>query len=137
MATRVAHVSEYMTSGPFAVGPREPLTNAARLMDKYELHHLPVSAEGKLIGVLSDHDVEQIQALALEKAREMTVGDVMTPDPYAPSPDTPLVDVVRTMAERRIGSAVVVDKGRVVGVFTTTDAMLALLDALDAKGSTR
>jgi CBS domain-containing protein len=43
------------------------------------------------------------------------------------------------MAARKFGSAVVVDEdGRVIGIFTTTDALDALarvLDAADAEGS--
>jgi acetoin utilization protein AcuB len=35
------------------------------------------------------------------------------------------------MAERKYGSAVVVDDGQVVGVFTTTDALRALAAVLE------
>jgi CBS domain-containing protein len=35
------------------------------------------------------------------------------------------------MSRRKIGSAVVLDDRRVVGVLTSTDAMLALADVLD------
>lgn len=133
MTAVVAHVSEYMTSGPFAVGPREPLGNAARLMDKYGLHHLPVSAEGKLVGIISGRDVELFKALAGGLLDDAVVEQAMTRDPYAVSPDTPLVEVVRTMAERRIGSAVVLEGGRVAGVFTATDAMHVLVGALEGK----
>jgi acetoin utilization protein AcuB len=127
------HVSEYMTSGPFAVGPREPLGNARRLMDKYDLRHLPVWSEGKLVGIVSDRDLNFVQTLEHAPPDRITVGDAMTPDPYAPTPDTPLADVVRVMVDRKIGSAVVVDGGQIVGILTATDAMRALLDALGGK----
>ncbi len=131
MAMISPHVSEYMTSGPFAVGPREPLSNARRLMEKYELRHLPVWSEGKLVGIVSDRDLNLVQMLAHASPDDViTIEDAMTPDPYAPSPDTLLVDVVRVMVERKIGSAVVVDAGQIVGIFTASDAMRALLDAI-------
>jgi CBS domain-containing protein len=38
------------------------------------------------------------------------------------------------MFEHRYGSAVVLEDGHVIGVFTTTDALRALTDALEAKG---
>ncbi|MBX3187039.1 MAG: CBS domain-containing protein [Labilithrix sp.] len=122
------HVSEYMTSGPFAVGPREPLTNARRLMSKYELRHLPVCSEGKLVGIVSDRELDLVQSVARGSVDEITVEEAMSLDPYAPSPDAPLTEVVRFMVDRRVGSAVVVDAGQVVGIFTATDAMRALLD---------
>ena len=110
---------------------------AAHLMHERRIRHLPVTGPGRgLIGILTDRDIRQAlpsraTSLSVREINhlltKLTVEEVMTPDPYAPSPDTPLADVVRTMTERRIGSAVIVDKGRVVGVFTTTDAMRALL----------
>jgi acetoin utilization protein AcuB len=129
MSASWVHVSEYMTAGPFAVGPREPLENAERLMKKYDVRHLPVWTDGELVGIVSDRDVHLVRALASGRPEVITVEQAMTPDPYAPSPDTPLVDVVRTMTERKLGSAVVLEGGRIVGIFTATDAMRALLDA--------
>jgi CBS domain-containing protein len=44
---------------------------------------------------------------------------------------TPVVaEVVETMIERKLGSAVVTEDDRVVGVFTTIDALRALRDLL-------
>lgn len=128
------HVSEYMTMGPYAVGPREPLLNAKRLMQKYGLRHLPVWSEGKLVGIVSERDLDLAHAfLAQVPAEEIVVEDAMTGAPYAPSPDTPIDEVVRVMVERKIGSAVVLDQGQIVGIFTATDGMRALLDALAGK----
>jgi acetoin utilization protein AcuB len=119
-----------MTFGPFAIGPGEPLGNARRVMQKHELHHLPVWADGKLVGVVSDRDMD-----AMDAKGAVTVAEVMTPEPYAPSPDTPLIDVVRALIDRNIGSAVVVDGGQIVGIFTATDAMRALIDVLSRGGA--
>jgi acetoin utilization protein AcuB len=127
------HLSEYMTSGPFAVSPREPLPNARRLMEKHDLRHLPVCEDGKLVGIVSDRDMNLVQTLAHAPPDAITVEDAMTPDPYAPSPDTPLVEVVRVMVDRKIGSAVVVDAGEIIGIFTASDAMRALIDALSTR----
>ncbi len=125
------HVSEYMTTGPYAVGPREPLLNAKRLMQKYGLRHLPVWSEGKLVGIVSERDLNLAHALLAQvPAEEIVVEDAMTGDPYAPSPDAPIDEVMRVMIDRKIGSAVVLDQGQIVGIFTATDAMRALLDAL-------
>jgi hypothetical protein len=50
------------------------------------------------------------------------------PLPYLVSPSTPLDEVVAAMAENRYGSALVVDeRNRLVGIFTTVDALRATL----------
>ena len=54
----------------------------------------------------------------------------MVPDPYEVTPEAPLAEVVATLLERRIGSAIVIDEGRVVGVFTTVDALRALAESV-------
>ena len=48
--------------------------------------------------------------------------DVQRADIYAVERDEPLDRVLAEMAERHIGSAVVTDGGKLVGVFTATDA---------------
>lgn len=127
---RFAHVSETMTPGPFAVDRRASLEDARQLMEKHQLRHLPVCDDGKLVGIVSERDLDLLQALERAPADALTVEDAMTPDPYAPSPDTPLLEVLRVLVDRKIGSAVVVDRGSIVGIFTATDAMRALVDVL-------
>ena len=52
----------------------------------------------------------------------------MTSDPYAVRYDTTVAVVARTMADKKYGAVVVVDDdGQVLGVFTTTDALNALI----------
>lgn len=52
-----------------------------------------------------------------------TVADVMTRDPITATPETPLTDVIKILAERRISSLPVVDHGKLVGVISETDLM--------------
>jgi hypothetical protein len=41
------------------------------------------------------------------------------------------------MAERKLGSAIVFERGAIVGVLTTTDALCALADALEGRDFAR
>lgn len=52
-----------------------------------------------------------------------TVADVMTRDPITATPETPLTEVIKILAERRISSLPVVDGGKLVGVISETDLM--------------
>lgn len=53
-----------------------------------------------------------------------TVADVMTPNPITVMPATPLTDVVKTMAEKRISGLPVIDNdGKLLGVISETDLM--------------
>jgi len=53
-----------------------------------------------------------------------TVADVMTREPITARPDTPLSEVIKTLAENRISGLPVVDEaGKLVGVISETDLM--------------
>lgn len=53
-----------------------------------------------------------------------TVADVMTHDPITARPDTPLNEVIKTLADKRISGLPVVDEaGQLVGVISETDLM--------------
>ena len=58
-------------------------------------------------------------------------------DVYAVAPEERLDVVLARMAERRLGSAVVTDGGRIAGVFTATDACRCFADWLRAASQTR
>lgn len=52
------------------------------------------------------------------------VGDVMSRDLITATPDTPLTEVIKTLAEKRISGLPVVDQaGKLVGVISETDLM--------------
>jgi len=49
------------------------------------------------------------------------------------SPDAPIDEVVQEMAGKKFGSAVVIDNGKVVGMFTATDALAAFAELLQTR----
>lgn len=126
-------VAEYTSRGPYAVGPGEPLGNARHLMEKYSLRELPVRAEGKIVGLLSERDLRLVWTLMHPPPVALAVEVAMKADPYTVESSTPLDEVARAMAARNVDTAVVLEGGRVVGVFTSADAMYALADALEGK----
>ncbi|MCA9528751.1 MAG: CBS domain-containing protein [Myxococcales bacterium] len=121
-----------MTSSPHTIESAQALTLARQRMRAYSVRHLPVVHDGELVGTLSDRDVARIVALPGIEVAALTVGDVMSPDPYAVAPETPLAEVVGEMAAHHYGSAVVVDGGKILGIFTVSDALSAFADTLDA-----
>lgn len=129
--TQRATVAEYMTPSPLTIGAGQTAHDALRRMRKHRIHHLPVLNGGEMVGVISERDVQFVVEMA-ELDDAVVVEDVMSLEPYCVSPETPLADAARTMANRRIGSAVVVQGRDVVGMLTSTDALYALVDQLEA-----
>ncbi len=122
-------VGALMTAQPFTIGRRESLETAHRLMREQRIRHLPVLERGELIGIVTQRDLYFLETIRGVDLEEDIVEDAMTTDTYAVAPDTPIGAVAKNMARHRYGCAVVLERGKVAGIFTVTDA-LRLVSAL-------
>jgi acetoin utilization protein AcuB len=125
----IPKIQKYMTTTPYAINAESTVEEAAKLMREHEIRHLPVVVvEGKKYGILSDRDVKYAMSLSGFDARRALVRDIYEEIPYITAPSTLINEVSAEMAERKVGSALIVDNGHLVGIFTTTDACRALND---------
>ena len=115
-------IAEKMTLSPHTIGRHEKLSRAYEVMREHGLRHLPVLDGGKLVGVLLKRDLHSVEAIAGVDSRVDSIGEAMVGETYAVAPGELVADVARTMAHHKYGCAVVVDRGRVVGILTATDA---------------
>lgn len=130
MPIRLAQV---MTAFPSAIGVGDSLIAARKMMDALDVRHLPVVSGHTLVGVISDRDI-RLRWTPEENepdSPKLTVKDVCIDDPYSVDIETPLTEVVRAMAARHIGAAIITKSGRLAGIFTATDACRTLADLLD------
>jgi len=130
-------VRRFMTLAPKVVAAGSTLGEAHRIMREHCIRHLPVVDGGALVGVVSQRDVYLLETLKGVDPATARVEDAMAAEPYAVGPDTPLAEVAGEMARRRIGSAVVVERGEVIGLFTTVDALGALVTLSRGRGADR
>jgi CBS domain-containing protein len=102
------------------------------MMRNEGIRHVLVMDGDQLVGVVSDRDVRGLH-LGDEPmvSPESPVVRVMSEPPIAVDPETPLTEAVRTMLEHKIGAVVVLDDGRPVGILTRSDALEALLAAVE------
>lgn len=121
---------DVMTESPHTIGEQQPLAKAHDLMQTFHIRHLPVLRGGKLTGLVSLRDLHLIETLRDVDPRNVEVSEAMSLTPFAVDASTPLVTVAETMAAMKYGSAIALDRGQVVGVFTTVDAMRTLATLL-------
>jgi acetoin utilization protein AcuB len=103
------------------------------MMEKYNIRHLPVLDAGKLQGILTDRDIKNILAFEGANPKELLVSDAHTEEAFTVSPSSSLDDVCKEMAERKIGSALVLDNNKLVGIFTWIDALRATNELLHTR----
>ncbi|MCC6528484.1 MAG: CBS domain-containing protein [Polyangiaceae bacterium] len=123
-----------MTPSPHTIADDRPMSAAHEIMRKFGIRHLPVLRGGRIVGVVSDDDLHLIETLADVDPEKVLVSEAMTQDPYTVAPGAPLDEVVAEMGDHKYGSAVVVEGGRVIGIFTTVDACRAFAEILHARG---
>jgi acetoin utilization protein AcuB len=130
---RPTRIMAYMTPFPHSIDAAAPLADAREFMRKRRIRHLPVTEQGRLFGLVTDRDIKLLLGpdFAYPPESSMTVRDACVADPYVVDVATPLAEVARTMARRHLGSALVTRAGKLVGVFTTTDACRVLASLFD------
>jgi CBS domain-containing protein len=140
-------VGDVMSRELVSIGPRDTVGQAIALMREHGISRLPVVDGGKLVGVVTIHDIitKVIQPrqrvtrgeYAGEKLRTLShqVKDIMTTDVIVARPDEPLSTAIRRMLEADVSCLIVVHDGRPVGILTRTD-ILAPIAAL-AEGERR
>jgi acetoin utilization protein AcuB len=128
-------VDDFMTRSVHTIGAQSPLTEAHRIMNEHAIRHLPVLEGGKLRGVVSMRDLHLIETLKGVEPQEVAVEEAMAQEAYTVPPGTPLLEVARTMAMHKYGSAVIARDGKVEGIFTTIDALKALEELLSSPGA--
>lgn len=99
-----------------------PMPEALRVMTERRLGIVGVvSADGALIGVVTDGDLRRNFADLPGK----TVGEIMTRNPKAVTPETLAGDAARIMNDSRITALFVVQDGKPVGVLHVHDVLSA------------
>jgi CBS domain-containing protein len=127
-------VGDLMSRDVLALSEDQDLQNLLETMRLFKFRHLPVTDDGKLVGLITHRDL-------LPNAREQTdylaklrrVRDVMTSDTKTVRPETPLVEAARILQHDKIGCLPVVDaQNTLVGIITDADFLRLALRVLES-----
>lgn len=129
---RNPQVIAFMTPFPHSIDVDAPLEDAHKLMREHRFRHLPVMSGGEIVGVLTYRDIKLVLGpdFGNPDERELRVRDAYVERPCVVPASTPVAKVARVMAQNRIGSAIVTKHGKLVGIFTVTDACRALAEII-------
>jgi CBS domain-containing protein len=125
-------VRDWMTRRPVTVPEECPIQHAIGQMRAAEIRHLVVVDGNRITGIVSNRDLRR---LLEDPTRPPRLADpirrIMTEDPVAVAPETPVTEAARLLLERKIGALPVREGDEVIGIFTTSDALEALLVLAD------
>jgi len=113
---KVKKAESGMVVDPVTVNPEEKLSRALDLMRQQGISGLPVVADGRPVGILTNRDVR------FERIREQRVQDVMTRKLITAPEGTTLEQAKELLHQNRIEKLLVVDAaGRLKGLITIKD----------------
>lgn len=115
-------IEKYMTKGPHTVGADQDLKYAEKMMKDLKIRHLPVLKEKELIGILSLRDIRLLQGIDKDYEKVL-VEEACVEDPMRVQVGDDLRKICKTMAKDKIGSILVMDKKKLVGIFTWIDLL--------------
>lgn len=125
-------VRDRMSVDPVTVTADTPFQDALKLMREHQFRRLPVTDDkGRLVGIVSERDLlyaspSPATSLSVWELNyllsKLEIREIMADDVITTTPDTPIEDAARIIADDKIGGMPVVDEhNHVVGVITETD----------------
>jgi len=128
---KIPSIKSVMTAFPHWIDINDSVEASKNMMSAHEISHLPVKANGDLVGVVAFHDIQKMQVgVDGSGLKDVQVKEVCVFKPYMVDMDEPLDNVLVHMANFHIGSVIVLKNKRLAGVFTMHDACRCFAESL-------
>lgn len=133
-------VKDFMTRNLVTAQEDEKAGAVLQRMREEGLRRLPVlGSQGELTGIITDRRLLEVLTVPVRRGEfrrqveippALIVGQIMNRNLLTISPEAPLEEAALLMAENRVGSLVVVEDNRAVGIITETDLFRVFLRLL-------
>ena len=124
------YVRDVMTANVVTIPSSTSIADARRIMTAHRIERLPVVDKGKLVGIVTARRLDQVSpskatslnvwelSYLLEKT---AVKEIMEKNVITVPPDMLIEEAVSVAQSNKVGSLVVIEDNRVVGITTTND----------------
>lgn len=136
-------VRDFMTACPATIASSARLLDAALLMRRTGMRHLPVVDGDRLLGILTDRDLQRCAPSRLIPISEddynavfenTTVDQVMCREPKSIVVTALLSEAIAVFQQARVGCLPVLEEGKLVGILTRWD-LIEILSRILAEES--
>ena len=119
-----------MTRNVVTVSPDTSVVDALKIMKEHNFRRLPVVDDnGRLVGLVTESRLERVKPQTTTPLlwqityliSHTTVGDVMRKKVATVKPTDTVEQAVAKAQSAKVGTLVVIDKGKIVGICTTND----------------
>jgi predicted transcriptional regulator len=122
-------VDEFTSAAPITVDLNADLQDAHALMTSNNIRHLPVMDGRNVSGIISERDL--MANFGKPWSPQMRVKNIMNSSILIAHANDDLGEVAFRLSKEKKGSAIILDENdELYGIFTTTDALNALVELL-------
>ena len=114
-----------------SIEPSGRAADAVTTMAKENLGSLVVLEQGRMVGMLTFHELLRSLAARSGSFGELRISDIMERDPVTAGPDMEVNDLRRTMLESGARYLPVMQEGKLLGVISFRDVAKAVLEEQD------
>lgn len=130
-----APISTIMTAGPESVTPQTPLVRVQDILFRSHVHHVPVTRDRTLVGIVSSNDLliavggDRFAAASSVGAmlERLTVAEAMTTELVTLGPQEPIRRAVELLRVGSFHALPIVQDDELVGIVTTADLLGLML----------
>ena len=118
-------VADAMTSDVRIALPDMEICEAARLVAELDVGMLPVSDDGRLVGIVTDRDIAVRAVAEGRDTRGVRAEEIMTADVHTAHPNDRVIDAIRKMGDKQVRRIPIVDReGTLRGIISMADVAL-------------
>lgn len=117
-------IRDFMTRDVVTVDENEKVIDVAKIMGEKRIGSVIVTKEGNPYGIFTERDL--LSKAILENGLENPVKNYTSTPLITVDPDYSINEVSKIMADMKIRRLVVVEDGKIVGIFTASDLVKAL-----------
>ena len=114
-----------------SIEPSERAAQAVRVMAEQNLGSLVVLERGRMVGMLTFHEIMEALAARNGELGALEVGEIMERDPVSATPSMEVNDLRRAMLESGARYLPVLEDDKLLGVISFRDVAKAVLEAQD------
>jgi acetoin utilization protein AcuB len=126
---RQYYARDIMQTQVKSLKPTDTIQTALDILDEFNFRHLPVTDNGKLVGIVSDRLL--LKSLSENASKSTSINQTMVTNVITSLAQTNIVDIARAMMSEKISCLLVIDNDlNLKGIMTTSDLLGVIIRKL-------
>lgn len=134
-------IKDILIPGLKTISIEATMQEADQILKEKNFRHLPVVEGGRIVGILSDRDVQRAMTVIISPEnkpqaliqKHKKVSEYMSSPVHKMNESESVETLVREMVNRKVSCYIIEGGGQDVGIMTTEDLLILLLDLIESK----